>query len=412
MTQRLERLPNPYRPGAGHMPPFLAGRDHEKREFGEVLLQEPVLKNIVLTGLRGVGKTVLLESFKPLALDAEWVWVGTDLSEAASVTELNLIIRFVTDLSVVTRSLIGTSTVLQSSTRRVLDFQALMDKFQGTPGLTADKFKAVLSQVWTALEPTGKRGIVFAYDEAQTLADHPTRHEYPLSLVLDVFQSLQRQGVPIILVLTGLPTLFPKLVEARTYAERMFHVLSLGPLDKTATRQAILTPIEDSRCPVRFSADSIATIAEKSSGYPYFIQYICRECFDIWVSNVASGEPFAPVPMDEIIRKLDADFFAGRWSRATDRQRDLLWAIASLENAAGEFSVHEIVESGRAVLNKPFSSSHVNQMLSSLSESGLVYKNRWGKYSLAVPLLDRFILRVSDERRVPGMFGDDEEASQ
>jgi Mn-dependent DtxR family transcriptional regulator len=77
----------------------------------------------------------------------------------------------------------------------------------------------------------------------------------------------------------------------------------------------------------------------------------------------------------------------------TDRQRDLLWAIASLGRADQEFTVQEIVEEGGRVLDKPFTASHVNQMLSSLCLAGLIYKNRWGKYSFAVPLFDRFILR-------------------
>ena len=71
---------NPFRPGAGHMPPYLAGRQGEIDEFRKLLRQEAVLENMVLTGLRGVGKTVLLETLKPIALNSGWLWVGTDLS--------------------------------------------------------------------------------------------------------------------------------------------------------------------------------------------------------------------------------------------------------------------------------------------------------------------------------------------
>ena len=99
------------------------------------------------------------------------------------------------------------------------------------------------------------------------------------------------------------------------------------------------------------------------------------------------------MPVDDIIRKLDTDFFAGRWAQPTDRQRDLLTVIANLDTAAEEFTVQEIVEMSRNVLERSFSSSHTNQMLASLTNAGLIYKNRWGRYSLAVPLLDRFILR-------------------
>lgn len=100
------------------------------------------------------------------------------------------------------------------------------------------------------------------------------------------------------------------------------------------------------------------------------------------------------VPTAAIIKKLDSDFFAGRWARATDRQRELLWVIANLPNHGAEFSVREIVEHSKQISSlKGFSSSHANQMLVSLSDAGLVYKNRYGRYSFAVPLLDRFIRR-------------------
>src|ERR1700733_8742969 len=96
-----KNMTNPFRPGAGHMPPYLAGRDNETQQFLKLLEQKTILSNMVLTGLRGVGKTVLLDTFKPLALQRKWLWVGTDLSEAASICEESVAQRLLTDLSVV-----------------------------------------------------------------------------------------------------------------------------------------------------------------------------------------------------------------------------------------------------------------------------------------------------------------------
>ena len=93
---------NPFKPGAGHMPPYLAGRGSETKDFLRLLEQRTILSNVVLTGLRGVGKTVLLEKWKPLAIERKWLWVGTDLSESTSVSEEMLVVRLLTDLSVVT----------------------------------------------------------------------------------------------------------------------------------------------------------------------------------------------------------------------------------------------------------------------------------------------------------------------
>ena len=99
------------------------------------------------------------------------------------------------------------------------------------------------------------------------------------------------------------------------------------------------------------------------------------------------------MPAREIEQKLDTDFFAGRWARTTDRQRDLMFVIAHLENCDDEFTVQEIVEKSREVPGKPFGSSHTNQILAALSSQGLVFKNRHGRYSFAVPLLGRYIRR-------------------
>ena len=138
------------------------------------------------------------------------------------------------------------------------------------------------------------------------MVDHARKDEYPLSVMLDVFQSIQRQGAPFLLALTGLPTLFPKLVEARTYSERMFRVLFLNRLDPPDVREAIVKPIQEDGCPITFTEESIRQIEKHSSG---------------------------------------------------------------------------------------FSPSHASQILAALINSGIVFRNRHGKYSFAVPLLGDFIRR-------------------
>lgn len=392
-------LENPFRPGAGHMPPYLAGRAQEGDEFRRLLAQRTILENLILTGLRGIGKTVLLESFKPIAIAEGWLWTGADLSESTSITEENLATRILTDLSFVASTIIVTQqqpakhfSQAPSQVRTTLDYRALRTVYERTPGLASDKLKAVLEVVWQPLEQFGRRGIIFAYDEAQNLADHAAKDQYPLSLLLDVFQSIQRKGIPFMLALTGLPTLLPKLVESRTYSERMFHVVTLGPLNEVETREAIERPIKDRTSRVTFSDDSINTIWRITRGYPYFVQYVCRDAFDVWVQDVAAGRELQKIPVDAILRKLDSDFFSGRWARATDRQRELLIIVANLRHSDGEFTVQDIVQASQAS-SRPFSNSHANQMLSALSENGLVFKNRHGKYSFAVPMMGNFIKR-------------------
>ncbi len=395
----MAEFKNPFRPGAGHQPPHLAGRVHERNQFLRVLEQDAILENPVLTGLRGVGKTVLLESLKPHATERRWVWIGTDLNESSSISEANIATRICADLSLVTSSIVvSTSTTLGAgftSEERVetstLTYDILKGLYDRTPGLPLDKLKAVIETAWRAISAAGARGIVFAYDEAQNLADHATKEEFPLSLILDAFQSMQRKGVPALLVLSGLPTLLPKLVEARTFSERMFRSVLLGRLSDEECREAILRPIEETGA-VTFGDDSVDAVIRLSGGYPYFIQFICREVYDAFMNRWDRGER-GSVPVEDIERKLDADFFAGRWARITDRQRELLSVIARLATSDDEFTVQEVVEKSRELSAKPFSSSHANQMLSALGAQGLILKSRHGSYQFAVPMLAGYIRR-------------------
>ncbi len=403
MTLNPPPIKNPFRPGAGHMPPYLAGRKAETNEFVKLLQQDIILDNMILTGLRGVGKTVLLETFKPLAMQEHWVWVGTDISETATVNEQNFAVRILTDLAVLFSSyVVSTSTInklgfttASEREKTTLNYDTLLAVFNGTPGLVSDKLKYTLRFIWECLDGLVK-GIVFAYDEAQNLSDQEGKDQYPLSMLLDVFQSIQRSDIPFMLVLTGLPTLFPKLVEARTYAERMFHVVFLDRLEPRDSRDAILKPIEDMGSPISLNEDSVEKVIAISGGYPYFIQFICREMFDALIQRAGEGLALE-VPVEDIVRKLDNDFFAGRWSKATDRQRELLSLVVQLKSADAEFTVQEIVDQSRKSRRKPFSNSHVHQMLTALANAGLVYKNRHGRYSFAVPLLADFIRRQADK---------------
>ena len=189
------------------------------------------------------------------------------------------------------------------------------------------------------------------------------------------------------LLLTGLPSLFPRLVESRTYAERMFVVQELGRLSPEASRQAIEKPLQHKK----WSLDNpaVKAIVRQSDGYPYFLQFICRETLDHVIAHPGDRK----VPMEAIIRKLDSDFFAGRWESVTDRQREACSAALRIEHGDQEFTIGEVVNASKRLYRKPFSPGDVSQMLPRLIERGLLYKNRLGKYCFAVPLFGGFIRR-------------------
>ena len=393
---------NPFRPGNGQRPIYLAGRTTEQSQFLSMVKERSIAQNAIVTGLRGVGKTVLLEELKPIAQNNGWLWTGNDLSESASLSEDRIVRRIVVDLSTLLSPIVQQKqpqqafgfTAETTEQQRPLEFNDLWKIYENTPGLTDDKLKAVLTKVQAILETTPLQGVIFAYDEAQNLSDHALAKEFPLSVLLDVFSFFQRSKskARFMLVLTGLPTLFPKLNEARTYTERMFHVMHLQRLEDKDARQAIIKPIEITKSKLSFAENTIKDIMKMSAGYPYFIQFICKEVFDAWIGKITDGK--APsVPMQSILDKLDQDFFSPRWARGTDRQQDFMKVIATLSNADEEFSVQDIVAASRSLLIKGFNPSHATQILQALAEKGLIYRNRRGGYCFAVPLLSQFIQR-------------------
>lgn len=392
---------NPFRPGNGQRPLYLAGRSAEQDQFLAMVKETEIAQNAILTGLRGVGKTVLLEELKPIAQNNGWLWTGNDLSESSSLTEDRIARRIVVDLSSLLAPLVirpqttfPLGFTAQAPEPIPLRFDDLWNIFEATPGLTDDKLKAVLSHARSILETTSLRGVVFAYDEAQNLSDHAAAKEFPLSVLLDVFSFFQRtpSKCRFMLVLSGLPTLFPKLNEARTYTERMFHVMHLQRLNDDDAHEAITRPIAISKSKLGFAENTVQNIIKMSDGYPYFIQFVCKEVFDAWIGKITDG--LAPsVPMGAIVDKLDQDFFSPRWARATDRQQDFMKVIATLPNSNDEFSVQDIVAASRSVLIKGFNPSHATQILQALGEKGLIYRSRRGGYCFAVPLLSEFIKR-------------------
>ena len=225
-----------HRLGARQHTPFLACRESEHQIFQKLLKQDVVTDNLMLTGLRGVGKALLLESLKSYAVAENWTWVGINLDENCSLTESELVNRLCADLALLMSGF--EVKARHSSMRPELDsesqlerisFDALSLVFRETPGLPIDKLKRLIDFACDGLLKVEARlkGVVFAFDEAQNLTDRAEDKQFPLSLVLDTFQSLQRTGLPIVLVLSALPSLNADLLDTRGFAERMFKFVNL-----------------------------------------------------------------------------------------------------------------------------------------------------------------------------------------
>ena len=178
--------------------------------FDRFLQQDTVLTNVVFNTSKDIGSTDPVDKFHHMATIRGWAWIGSTLSETVSLTEHGFALQILKDLSAFT-----------SNEPNGPDHDRLNDIYSSTPGLTADRIKAVLGAVAEYLP--GQK-IVFAYDEVQNLSENAAKNQFPLAVLLDVFQAIQRQDLPYMLVLSGHSDLFFKMVETRTYAERMFRI--------------------------------------------------------------------------------------------------------------------------------------------------------------------------------------------
>ncbi len=406
--ERRKLIENPYRTGAGHLPPFLAGRLDEQRFFKRMLHQQPVTENVLITGLRGVGKTVLLRHMRHMAEHNDWLWVGNDLSESAALTEERLALRILTDLAAaiakklsepMTEGAEPTSSLkhrldrMQQTEGDALAYDALKAQYEQAPGLPSDRLKAVLTRVTSFVQKARLGGIVLAYDEAQCLSDRADHNEFPMSMLIESVAAMQRgEGFsPCLLILSGLPHVFDALTATRTYTERMFRVMTLDRLSREDTWAALTTLLAALMPPLHASDSLLNKVCELTGGYPYLIQFFGSELVEQLLENggtLATDQFPSPSTLD----RLDAGLFAARWNRTSDRQREFLSLIASRQNArSADFSAGDILEQPGA--SAEFGGPVANQMLLALAERGLIYRTRHGRYAFNVPMSELMIQR-------------------
>ncbi|MGR3915144.1 MAG: ATP-binding protein [Gammaproteobacteria bacterium] len=352
------------------------------------------------------------EAFRKDAVENGWLWVGSDIS-GGPIREESFVLCLFAGLNSYAGGWECTadewnSAGFAAATERKpapFDGQTMMRLFKHEPGLISDKIKRVLLVAWELMKKhmPQKKGIVFAWDDAHNLAGRSVDTPYPLGWLIDAFHSLQSQGAPFMLVLSGLPTLFPKLLESRTYTERMFREMPLGNLSAADSRIAITKPLDEELLMKTLFKPISKMIYEFTKGHPRYIQICSWEVYDyLHSTNQLDLESvFGAIQqiMKRIFQKVCLDVCKDVPGELTDQQRDLLRVIARLENSGAEFTAQEIVNASKGS-GDAFGGSHANQMLTSLYEKGMVFKTRHGKYVLAVPLLAEYIRRRMDKEKV------------
>jgi hypothetical protein len=382
---------NPYTPNAGARPPALVGREDELAAF-DVLLARLARgstdQSVIITGLRGVGKTVLLGEFRIRAEAQGWIAVEAEITRHPDfgLRMAQLTRRALLQLAPKARwkdRARRAAGVLKSFTITVSSNGAL------TAGLDVEAAEGMadtgeivqdLADLVVALGEVAKesgRGVVFLFDEIQ----HLPRVDFE-ALIAALHKSVQR-ALPITFVGAGLPQM-PRLAgEAKSYSERLFRFPSIGRLPHEQALRALVQPASD--LGVAITGEAADEIVAFTEGYPYFIQEYGRIVWDEAVDAPISAADVAAVrPL--VAAKLDGSFFRVRAERTTPLELSYLRAMAELgaePQKAGEVA---------AVLKR--GAAQVGPTRARLIEKGLLYTPGYGLAAFTVPQFDKYLLRT------------------
>ncbi len=383
---------NPYSPGAGSPPPALVGRDAELETIRiaiERLRLGRFAKSVILTGLRGVGKTVLLREFRRLGQSRDWVCQPLEASEGMrfpqAMAELvrKVLLRLSPAQNVADRAKRALGVLRSFQMRWNLpdgagELSMGLDPVPGwaDSGLLDEDLAALFKEVGEAARERD-RGVLVTVDEVQYL-----KRKDLAALIVGLHQVNQEQ-LPFLVVGAGLPSVPALAGEAKSYAERLFNFRSINSLGAADARAALVEPADEEG--VVWQPDALDRIVDETRGYPYFLQEFGKQAWDLAEGPVeitaTDVDTAAPTAVDE----LDTGFFRVRIDRTTDSEREYLVAMASL--GAGPYA------SGRVAAKMGKDTPGVGPVRDKLIKKGLCYSPRWGEIDFTVPLFDDFVRR-------------------
>lgn len=388
----MDPIKNPFSPGAGSPPPELAGRaaliEQARVLLARVREGRPE-KSIFLVGLRGVGKTVLLNEMQNLAEKNNYKSFLIEAHEDKSLSAL-----IVPPL----RKLLFTLNLMENvggKTRRALsilksfitslkvkynDFEFGLDIEAEKGSADSGDLEADLPELFIAVAEAAqerKTSVAIFIDEIQYLAVKE------LSALIMAMHKMAQKSLPLVLIGAGLPILLGLAGESKSYAERLFNFPEVGPLNDIDARKALQEPVKAGG--VIFTDEALKEIIKLTQGYPYFLQ---EWGYQAW--NHAKKSPIELADIRQattkVIERLDVNFFRVRFDRLTPREKFYMRALAELGSGAQRSG--EIAEKLGVTVNT------VAPLRGSLIKKGMVFSPAHGDTAFTVPLFDEFMRRV------------------
>jgi len=391
----VDPIENPFSPGAGSPPPELAGRN-EIITQAEVLLKRTLArrseKSLMLTGLRGVGKTVLLNKIEQNAKDLGYRTILVEAHEEKSLAAL-LAPHLRTLLFELDR-LAGAGNKVRKGLSILKSFVSAIQISVGEIELgldiageigTADSgdLEVDLPILFAALgEAAVERNVAIGIfiDEIQYFTSKE------LSALIMAMHKMQQKQLPVVLIAAGLPILPGLAGESKSYAERLFNFPNVGPLNNADAIKALQDPV--TKVGVTFATTALKEIYTQTKGYPYFLQ---EWGYQAW--NHATSSPISRKVVEQsndvVSRRLDENFFRVRFDRLTPEEKNYLRAMAELGD--GPYKTSDIASMlGRAM-------SKLGPRRAKLMQKGMIYSLGYGSMDFTVPLFGSYMRRAIPE---------------
>ncbi len=386
----MDPVTNPYAPGAGSQPPELAGRseilERTKTTLARVRIGRQA-KSFMLVGLRGVGKTVLLNKIEEIAEQNGYVAVSLETPEGKRLPELlipalrKILLRLDSKEKVAENVKRGLTILRSFASAFKVSWQGVDVGVDAQAGMAdSGDLEADLPDLMEAVGVAAKSrqvAVAIIIDELQYV------REAEFSALIMAMHRVSQKQLPLVLVGAGLPQLVGLAGKSKSYAERLFDYPAVDKLSPEDASKALQEPAR--REGVAFAQDAIDLVAKLTLGYPYFLQ---EWGYHSW--NVAKSSPITRADVENasaLARKnLDESFFRVRFDRLTPREKDYLFAMAKLG--------HGPHRSGDVAAELRVAVESIAPVRNSLIKKGMVFSPAHGDTAFTVPLFDEYLKRL------------------